>query len=90
MLATLTRLSLNEEELERRRGEFERILAYVDRLQHVDTSGVPEMEASEDACVWREDASKLCAADVRERILGNFPDRTGDLLRVPAVFENPK
>ncbi len=89
-LAALTRLSLSDEELELRRHEIERILAYVERLQRVDTSGIPEVESTVAEHAWRSDESWGCAAEVRENILKNFPDRVGDLLRVPAVFEQPK
>ncbi len=89
-LAALARMEINDEEVENRREELERILAYVDRLQNVDTAGIPETDAFDEQRGWREDEPIACDASTRARILNNFPDRVGDLLRVPAVFEQPK
>jgi aspartyl-tRNA(Asn)/glutamyl-tRNA(Gln) amidotransferase subunit C len=89
-LAELARLELSDDELETRRGEIERILNYVDRLAKVDTAGVPETEGALLLQPLRADVSTETDQAVRELILSNFPDRLGDALRVPAVFEKPK
>ncbi len=95
-LCALARLAMDEREMEERRNDLDRILGYVDRLQKVDVSGVPEAErigqtkSEETFVVWREDEAIPCDAETRDRILSNFPDALGDALRVPAVFEHPK
>ena len=89
-LAELARLELSEDEMENRRQEIERILNYVDRLAAVDTTGVPEAEGSALLQPLRADVSLGRDEAARELILSNFPDRLGDALRVPAVFEKPK
>ena len=89
-LAELARLELSDAEVETRRGELERILTYVDRLAAVDTTGVPEAEGSALLQPLRQDTSLGADEAARELILQNFPERTGDALRVPAVFEKPK
>jgi aspartyl-tRNA(Asn)/glutamyl-tRNA(Gln) amidotransferase subunit C len=89
-LAKLARLELNPEEMEKRSQELDRILEYVARLADVDTKDIPETEGLGQAQPLRVDEPVLEEAATRNLIVGNFPDKTGDALRVPAVFENPK
>ena len=89
-LQQLARLELAPEEMERMRHTLDRVLGYVDRLGNIDTIGIPEMEESELVQGLRSDEASFGDEVVRELILTNFPDRAGDALRVPAVFENPK
>ena len=89
-MAELARLELSEAELEKMRDELSRILQYVDRLASVDTKDVPEVESQGFVADEREDVAFSCDDLTREIILSNFPDRAGDALRVPAVFEKPK
>lgn len=77
---------------------LDRILGYVDRLAEVDltapsTDGlsVPETEAQPvGADRLRRDDPVPVDPEFRRAVLSNFPDRQGDLLRVPGVFEHPK
>ncbi|MFA6503925.1 MAG: hypothetical protein WCT54_03180 [Patescibacteria group bacterium] len=39
---------------------------------------------------WREDVAFEADEATRELILTNFPERAGDLLAAPGVFEVPK
>jgi aspartyl-tRNA(Asn)/glutamyl-tRNA(Gln) amidotransferase subunit C len=89
-LAMLARLELTTAESKKIGQELERILEYVARLSKIETDGVPETEAGGLSSPLREDVAFPCDAVARELILSNFPERTGDLLRVPAVFEKPK
>lgn len=88
-LADLSRLSLSEEEIQRMSDTIDPVLTYVSRLSEVDTSGIPETEG--DAVnQLRVDIAQGSADGERLAILANFPDRMGDALRVPGVFEKPK
>ncbi len=89
-LAQLTRIALSPEEETRMQAELGRVLEYVERLQRVDTTDVPETEIPARADGFREDVLRGADAASREVILTDFPDRTGDLLKVPAVFDKPK
>ena len=89
-LADLSRLALREDELTHAEQELGRILDYVGRLSSIDTSGIPETEPGQETTSWRTDTAIPCDDLGRQLILMDFPDRLGDLLRVPAVFENPK
>lgn len=88
-LAQLGRLHLEDAEIEKLQDELGSILGYVDRLSRVDVEGV-EPFAMPALDAWRVDAPMPAAAEVRERILSQFPKRRGDLLQTPGVFEKPK
>jgi len=89
-LAELARLELGEEELARLGGDLDAILGYVGRLSAIDTSGVAESDETVFASPPGIDRATACDTETREFIIGNFPDRLGDALRVPAVFDKPK
>ncbi|MSR84998.1 Asp-tRNA(Asn)/Glu-tRNA(Gln) amidotransferase subunit GatC [Candidatus Uhrbacteria bacterium] len=89
-LAELARLASSDAELEKMRDELGRILEYVTRLSNIDTAGIPETESDLMMLPSREDEAFPCDEATRQFILSNFPDRAGDALRVPAVFEKPK
>jgi aspartyl-tRNA(Asn)/glutamyl-tRNA(Gln) amidotransferase subunit C len=86
-IAKLSRLHLNDDEVEKYRNQLDSILTYVQQLQAVDTTGVPELQhALEVSNVFRDDVVEVCDPDVRNRALENFSNRQGDLLEVQAVF----
>ena len=89
-LGELARLELSEGEVGKAQDELERILGYVGRLSAVDTSGIVEDEGTGFEPTLRQDVVSASEPATREAILSNFPDRLGDLMRVPAVFEHPK
>jgi len=88
-LAELARISFDDAELEQFKTELDKILGFVDRLAKVDTKNIPET-ASDARERFRSDEPSAIDDVTRELIVSNFPDRLGDLLRVPAVFEKPK
>ena len=88
-LAELARLDLSDAEFKRLGDEMERVLGYVGRLSKVNANGVPETEGSVESDL-RQDVAMPSTAAVREQIIADFPDKVGDLLKVPAVFETPK
>ncbi len=90
-LAALSRLSLSDDEIGRMENTLDRILDYVGRLSEVDTKSIPETEATPvGADRLRPDMPVPVDPGFRRAALANFPDRQGDLLRVPGVFEQPK
>jgi aspartyl-tRNA(Asn)/glutamyl-tRNA(Gln) amidotransferase subunit C len=89
-LAELARLSLDESEMARAEQELGRILEYVGRLARIDTAGIPETEPGQETTAWRADVAPPSDEAARALILSNFPDRFGELLKVPAVFDKPK
>lgn len=85
-VARLARLELSEAELERMRVEMDAILAYMDKLRSLDTSGVePTSHAVPLRNVMREDEPRPSTS--RDDMLANAPDRAGDFFRVPRIIE---
>ena len=86
-VATLCRIGLSHEEVERLRDEMAGLIAEVSVLQSIDTSGIePTGHAVEEVhTVMREDSPR--AALTVTDVLSNAPRREGDYFRVPAVMD---
>ena len=85
-VARLARLALTEAELETMREQLNAILANIDALKAVDTTGAePTSHAVPQFNVMREDEPRPCFPV--EEMLANAPDRAGDFFRVPRIIE---
>jgi aspartyl-tRNA(Asn)/glutamyl-tRNA(Gln) amidotransferase subunit C len=85
-VARLARLALSDGEKERMRSELDGILAYIDKLRAVDTSGVlPTSHAVPLTNVMRDDVGRPSLPP--DEMLANAPDRHGELFRVPKIIE---
>lgn len=84
-IAHLARLQLSEAELAAYSVQLQAIVAFVDQLQAVDTTGVEPM-------VHAIELSNVLAADEvsvglsRDAALSNSPDHDDECFRVPAVL----
>ena len=86
-VARLARLQLTDAELERMRAELDAILAYIDKLRALDVEGVePTSHAVPLVNVMRDDERR--PSFPLDEMLGNAPDRVGDLFRVPRIIED--
>lgn len=86
-IATLSRLSLTDEERVRFAEQLSSVIEYVDLLGKVDTEGVEPMNHSIALMnVFGADEPMPCDAATRDALLARFPEREGDLLKVKAVF----
>lgn len=86
-VARLARLALTDDELERMREQLNGILAYIEKLNELDTEGVePTSHAVPMLNVMREDEPAPCLP--RDEALANAPDRAGELFRVPRIIED--
>ena len=86
-LAKLARLSLSETELETYRAQLSDVLAYVEQLKKLKTDDVPlTSQVTGLTNNFRADEVHACDPKTREDIIKQFPDRDGDLLKVPSVF----
>ena len=84
-VATLARLQLNDEEVDRFRRQLSHILSYVQTLNELDTSQVePTSHVVPMANVWRDD--EVTPSCEREALLKNAPDRTEEFFRVPKII----
>ncbi|MDD3294113.1 MAG: Asp-tRNA(Asn)/Glu-tRNA(Gln) amidotransferase subunit GatC [Geobacteraceae bacterium] len=85
-VARLARLELTGEEKELFTGQLDDILAYVDKLNELDTEGiVPTAHAVHMENAFREDVEEPSIGV--ENALANAPDRSGSFFRVPKVIE---
>jgi len=88
-IASLSRIRVSDEEVERLRGELNGILAWIEQLNEVDTEGVaPLAGTSRMALRMREDV--VTDGGIREQILANAPERIGPdgaFFAVPKVVE---
>jgi len=85
-VAMLARLDLSEEEKDLFTGQMDAILAYVEKLNELDTSGViPTAHAVPMENAFRDD---LVTPSIGvENALSNAPDRVEGFFRVPKVIE---
>lgn len=87
-VAHLARLSFNEEELPRMRQDMQRMIAFVEKLNELDTTGVePLIHMSTETNVLREDIEANTLT--QEEALANAPSRDSDYFKVPKVLRNP-
>lgn len=87
-IATLARLQLTEEEKTRYAEQLSAIFGYIEMLNEVPTDGVEETcQVTGLMDVVRDDEVKKTSEDVRKKLIASFPEKSGDLLKVKAVFE---
>lgn len=85
-VATLARLKLDEEEISTFTGQMDAILAYVEKLNELDTAGiVPTAHAVPMENSFRHDEVRSSIGV--ENALANAPDRVEGFFRVPKVIE---
>jgi aspartyl-tRNA(Asn)/glutamyl-tRNA(Gln) amidotransferase subunit C len=86
-VARLARLALSDAEIEKMREQLNGILAYIEKLNALDTRDVaPTSHAVPMVNVMRDDAPGPCLA--RDEALANAPDRAGEFFRVPRIIED--
>lgn len=84
-LAHLARLQFSEEDEKAMIGDLNEIIAWVDQLSEVDTSGVePLTHMSQEVNVFREDETGEHLD--REKALGVAPARNEQFFRVPKLL----
>jgi aspartyl-tRNA(Asn)/glutamyl-tRNA(Gln) amidotransferase subunit C len=85
-VARLARLKLSEEEVETFTGQMGAILAYIEKLNELDTDGiVPTAHAVPMENAFREDMERPSIGV--EQALANAPERVDGFFRVPKVIE---
>ncbi|OGL73924.1 hypothetical protein A3D72_00405 [Candidatus Uhrbacteria bacterium RIFCSPHIGHO2_02_FULL_57_19] len=87
-LADLARIELTDVEKVKFGSQLSAILGYVNKLNQLDTEGVPATSQVTGLLnVWREDHIEGCEPAARELIVENFPDRQENLVKVKGVFK---
>ena len=86
-VARLARLALTDAELEKMREQLNGILAYIEKLDALDTRDVePTSHAVPMVNVMRDNEERPCLP--RDEALANAPDRAGEFFRVPRIIED--
>ncbi len=85
-VARLARLELSAEEAEIFTGQMDAILAYVDKLNELDTTGItPTSHAVPVENAFRADEERPSIGT--DNAMANAPDRVDGFFRVPKVIE---
>lgn len=84
-LAHLARLNLNDQERERLRGELDKILGFVEKINELDLEDrEPLIYLSEERNILRKDEAQNVTT--KDEALKNAPDKDSDYFRVPKVL----
>jgi len=85
-IAHLARLEYDEKDSEKMLADLNRMVAFVEKLREVDTTGVePLTTMSHEVNALRPDEVKNQLA--REQALSNAPKKDSEFFRVPKVLE---
>ena len=85
-LANLARLQFSEEEKVAIRTDLQRMIAFVEKLQEVDTTGTePLLHMTDVLDAYREDEVK--GSMQKATALANAPDANHDYFKVPKVIK---
>lgn len=87
-LAALARISLPEEGAEAFAKEFDAILAYVGKLDELSLPASDERARPAHRNVLREDGEPHAAGAYTEKLVGEFPEREGDYLKVKQIISH--
>lgn len=87
-IAELARLNLSEDEKERYAEDLSIVLDYMEKLQEVKTEGVePTAQVTGLKNKTRSDEVKDVSDEKRKKIIDEFPQKEGDMLKVKSVFD---
>lgn len=85
-LAHLARLEIKPEEKEGLKGDLQKMIAFIEKLNELDTSGVePLLFMTDEVNVLRED--KVVPSISREEALLNAPLKDEQFFKVPKVIK---
>jgi len=88
-ITTLARLELSEKEKKMYAEQLSVVLDYIEMLNEVNADGVEETcQVTGLMDVVREDKVVGSSEETKEKLIGNFPDKVGRLLKVKAVFDD--
>jgi aspartyl-tRNA(Asn)/glutamyl-tRNA(Gln) amidotransferase subunit C len=85
-LAELSRLQFTGEERDAIRADLQKIIAFVDQLNELDTSGVePLVHITDSVNVLRDDVAEVHLT--RQQALQNAPQKDSDFFKIPKVLK---
>ncbi|MAX68795.1 MAG: Asp-tRNA(Asn)/Glu-tRNA(Gln) amidotransferase GatCAB subunit C [Flavobacteriales bacterium] len=84
-IAKLSKLKFDDSAEEKMKADLEKMLAFVDKLNEIDTEGVdPLIYMSEEVNVLRQD--KVTEETSQKDALKNAPEKDSDYFKVPTVL----
>jgi len=84
-LATLSSISLSDDELATLTADLENIIKYIEQLGELDTTGIePTYQVTGLSNVWREDVIEEQLP--REKLLNLAPEQKNNQVKVPKVL----
>ena len=87
-LAELACLEFTSSEKEELKKDLEKMIAFIDKLNELDTTGVePQLHMTDEINMLRDDI--LEGSVTREEALKNAPLTDGVYFKVPKVIKNP-
>jgi aspartyl-tRNA(Asn)/glutamyl-tRNA(Gln) amidotransferase subunit C len=85
-LATLARLSFNDQEKVEIKADLQQMISFIEKLQEVNTDGIePMLHMSSNTNILRDDIVR--GSVTREEGLKNAPDSDGTFFKVPKVIK---
>ncbi len=85
-IAKLSKLKFDDSAEEKMKADLEKMLAFVDKLNEINTGGVdPLIYMSEEVNVLRED--KVTEETSQKDALKNAPEKDSDYFKVPTVLK---
>jgi len=85
-IAKLSKLKFDESSSEKMKDDLKKILAFVDKLNEIDTEGVkPLIYMSDEVNVLRAD--EIFEATAQDEALKNAPQKDSDYFKVPTVLK---
>lgn len=88
-IANLARLELTDEEKNMYAEQLSVVFNYIEMLNEVDTNNVVETcQVTGLQNVVRDDVAKIQSDETKKALIGCFPDRVQNLLKVKAVFKD--
>jgi aspartyl-tRNA(Asn)/glutamyl-tRNA(Gln) amidotransferase subunit C len=86
-LEELARIEIDEKKQEKMISDLGNILGHFEELREVNTEGIEPMAGGTvEKNIFRED-NDISSRGNREKIIDSFPEKDGDFLKVPAIFE---
>jgi aspartyl-tRNA(Asn)/glutamyl-tRNA(Gln) amidotransferase subunit C len=86
-IAKLAKLRFSDKEMEKLKGEMNKVLDYIDTLNEIP--GLDKVDPleniNESENVFREDVSETCLT--KEEALKNAPEKTESFFKVPKVLD---
>ncbi len=87
-LAELARIEIEKDKEDKLLKDLQKILGHFEELKEVDTENVEPMAGGTiEENIFREDESNVKCQASNAKLKDAFPEKEGDFLKVPPVFE---